>query len=98
GPGRPPGPGPRPPATLVGLATPTSSTSPYLPLPTTSHLAAMKITIYGWSTSRNSREQGLVVLSSWLGVGLSAAHSDGCANVGVPAPGLRCAHETRCRA
>ena len=47
GPGRPAGPGSRPPAALVGLATPTSGTRPHLPLPTTSRLATMKITIYG---------------------------------------------------
>jgi hypothetical protein len=40
----------RPPVALVGLATPTSSTRPHLPLPTASRLATMKITIYGWST------------------------------------------------
>jgi hypothetical protein len=32
------------------VATPTSSTRPYLPLPTTSRLATMNITNYGWST------------------------------------------------
>ena len=52
--------GPRPPAALVALATPTSSTRPHLPLPTTGRLATMKITNYGWSTSR----------SAWRGSGL----------------------------
>jgi hypothetical protein len=37
----------RPPVALVGVATPTPSTRPYLPLPTTGRLATMKITIYG---------------------------------------------------
>ena len=41
----------RPPAALVGLATPTSSPHPYLPRPTTGPLATMKIAIYGWSTN-----------------------------------------------
>src|SRR6266498_1512398 len=40
----------RPPAALVAVATPTPSTRPDLPLPATSSLATMKITIYGWST------------------------------------------------
>jgi hypothetical protein len=51
GPGRPARRRSRPPAALVGLATPTSSPRPYLPLPTTGRLATMKITIYGWSTN-----------------------------------------------
>jgi hypothetical protein len=42
----------RPPAALVGLATPTSSLRPHLPLPTTSR-ATMKVTIYGWRISRD---------------------------------------------
>jgi hypothetical protein len=40
---------------LVGVATTTSGARPHLPLPTTSRLATMKITISGWSTSAVSR-------------------------------------------
>jgi hypothetical protein len=40
---------------LVGLATPTPSTRPYLPLPTTGRLATMKITNYGYGTSAAPR-------------------------------------------
>ena len=38
---------------LVGVATPTPSTRPYLPLPATKRLATMRITIYGWRCATN---------------------------------------------
>jgi len=50
-PGRRPDGGSRPPVALVVVAAPPASPRSCLPLPPASHLAAMKITIYGWSIS-----------------------------------------------
>jgi hypothetical protein len=54
GPGRPARRRSRPPAALVGPATPAPGSRPSLPRPTTGRLATMKITTYGWSTNPNT--------------------------------------------